>query len=58
MTLMVYKRALFYLGICHHLQGEHELAHFHFEKAVQSQRRVYHTAHPSSAIFMDPTRGL
>ncbi|DBA98641.1 hypothetical protein WJX77_002059 [Trebouxia sp. C0004] len=52
------QRALFYLGICHHLQGEHELANGHFEKAVQSQRRVYHTAHPSSAIFMDPTRSL
>ena len=43
-------RALFYLGICHHLQGEHELAHLHFEKAVQSQGRVCHTAHPSFAI--------
>ena len=52
------QRALLYLGICHHLQGKQELACFHFEKAVQSQGRVYHTAHPSSAIFMDPTRRL
>jgi len=52
------QRALFYLGICHHLQGEHELALVQFEIAVQSQGRVYHTAHPSFAIFTDPTKGL
>ena len=52
------QRALFYLGICHHLQGKLELARFHFEKAVQSQGLVYHTAHPSSAIFMNPTGSL
>ncbi len=52
------QRALFYLGICHRLQHQNELAHAQFDHALQAQGRVYHVDHPSSAIFRDPLRAL
>ena len=49
------QRALFYLGVCYHLQGKNST---YFEQALHSHGLVYHADHPSFAIFRQPTQAL